>query len=99
MNGFFGKVHFISEWIMRFSFTNILWLLFNLPIVYFVLKIIYAETFAELQMLIVTVAILAPFILFPATAAMFGVVRNWIIGKQDLPCSPFVLEILSRKLC
>src|SRR6185437_1843245 len=45
----------------------------------------YAETFAELQMLIVTVAILAPFILFPATAAMFGVVRNWIIGKQDLP--------------
>ncbi|MCJ8009361.1 YesL family protein [Lederbergia wuyishanensis] len=74
----------VSEWIMKFSLTNILWLLFNLPIVYFVLTLLYADSFEKLQLIVITLAILTPFFFFPATTAMFGVVRDWILEKKSM---------------
>lgn len=74
----------VSEWIMKFAVTNILWLLFNFPILYLVLTALYANTFEKLQLIVITIAILAPFILFPATVAMFGVVRDWLLAKKGV---------------
>ncbi|MBS4200240.1 DUF624 domain-containing protein [Bacillus sp. FJAT-49732] len=83
--GFSRVLLVFSEWIMKFSVTNIMWLLFNLPIVYFVLTLLYADTFDKLQLIVITIAVLAPFFFFPATTAMFGVVRDWVLGKNSVP--------------
>ncbi len=85
MTGLMGGFYRISEWIMRFSVINILWILSNLPIVYLVISVLYSETVPQLITLLLTIALLAPFLFFPATTAMFGVVRKWIMGEEEIP--------------
>jgi uncharacterized membrane protein YesL len=84
MNGMMGGFYKLSVLIMRFSLTNVLWVLFNLPIVYILLTLLVGDI-SNLQMGLLTIAILAPFIFFPATAAMYGVVRKWVMGEGDIP--------------
>ncbi|OAS83052.1 MULTISPECIES: YesL family protein [Metabacillus] len=84
MNGLMGGFYKLSVLIMRFSLTNVLWVLFNFPIVY-ILLILLVGDISNLQMGLLTIAILAPFIFFPATAAMYGVVRKWVMGDGDIP--------------
>lgn len=58
--GVMGVVHYISNWIMRLAYVNVLWLIFSS-------------------------AGLIIFGLFPATTAMFSVIRSWIIHDLDSP--------------
>lgn len=89
-----GGLYRISEWIMRLSFINILWLVFSIPfVITSFLQILVMGTQEELVigsmydliswMLIPLV--LAPFTIFPATAAMFAVARKWVMGDEDVP--------------
>lgn len=50
----------LSNWIMRFAYVNVLWIIFSL-----VGLIIFG--------------------FFPATTAMFNVIRKWVQGHDDLP--------------
>jgi uncharacterized membrane protein YesL len=50
----------IPEWIVRFAYTNMLWILFTL-----------------MGGIILGI--------FPATTAMFAVVRRWLLGETDIP--------------
>ncbi|WP_338787047.1 YesL family protein [Metabacillus sp. FJAT-53654] len=75
----------ILEWVMRLSVINLLWIGFNLPICYLVLSLLYANDSSALFMLLATIIILAPFFFFPATTAMFGVARKWVMGDHDVP--------------
>lgn len=75
----------ILDWIMRFSVINLLWILFCLPIVFVTIPVFYADNVSAVFTLLLVIAILAPFFFFPATTAMFGVVRNWIFGEADVP--------------
>ncbi|MBM7649502.1 putative membrane protein YesL [Bacillus ectoiniformans] len=71
-----------SEWIMRFSLVNGLWVLLTLPFSFFVFQSVKAES-AELMFLFaVPAALLAPVLFFPATAAMFASVRDWILERE-----------------
>jgi uncharacterized membrane protein YesL len=56
MRGFYG----ICEWVLRFSYVNILWVFF-------------------------TILGLVIFGFFPATTAMFAVVRMWVLKQTDVP--------------
>lgn len=58
--GVMGVLHYISNWIMRLAYVNLLWLIFSC-------------------------AGLIVFGLFPATTAMFSVIRSWIIHDIDTP--------------
>ncbi|MFK9094403.1 YesL family protein [Bacillus salipaludis] len=60
MEGFTRGFYSISEWVMRFMYVNILWILF---------------TFLGLVV----------FGFFPATTAMFAVVRKWVVKEYDIP--------------
>ncbi|GGM19553.1 hypothetical protein GCM10011351_01710 [Paraliobacillus quinghaiensis] len=71
-----------TEWIMRFSVVNLLWLTFNLPVVLLLLSAIYSDNLSMIMVFIVTV-ILSPFLVSPATAAMFAMVRDWILIKEQ----------------
>ncbi len=82
INGWMGSFYKLSVLITRFTFTNLIWLFLNFPIVYIMLSLmVHDMTHMLLQLLPFT--ILLPLLFFPATCAMFAVVRRWIVGEGD----------------
>jgi uncharacterized membrane protein YesL len=85
MRGMMGGFYRLSEWIMRLSVTNVLWLLTSFPFWLVMLSLLGADSLDQLKQIIILLAILAPFTLFPATSAMFSVARKWVLGDTDVP--------------
>lgn len=85
MNGLMGGLYRICEWIMRFSVTNVLWVLCAIPVFYLGLVMLVSETPDQVVSVMTLMAVLSPFLLFPSTAAMFTVVRKWVLGDVDVP--------------
>ncbi|MFD1953424.1 YesL family protein [Paenibacillus thailandensis] len=83
--GIMGGFYRISEWIMRLSVTNILWLVCSIPFVFFAMGVIWAQDESQLYSSLIVTAIVSPFFFFPATAAMFTVARKWVMGEVDVP--------------
>ncbi|GKU79787.1 YesL family protein [Paenibacillus sp. L3-i20] len=97
VRGLMGGFYRISEWIMRLSVINLLWIVCSLPFVLFMISTglyLFNLTQVEIEQyglmsflfypLLVT-CVLAPLTLFPATAAMFTVARKWVMGETDAP--------------
>lgn len=81
MNGAMTGLFQITELVAKFAVINLMWLIMNIPIVLLLLNILFGQN--EMTFLsIVLMVILAPFVFFPSTAAMFASVRNWIMGKE-----------------
>jgi len=85
MRGMMGGFYKLSEWIMRLSVTNVLWLLTSFPFWLMMIAFLTAQDAAQLQAVVIPLAIVAPFTLFPATSAMFSVARKWVLGDVDVP--------------
>ena len=85
MNGLMGGLYRICEWIMRFSVTNVLWVLCASPVFYLGLVLLMAETVDQAFSVLILIAAISPFLLFPATSAMFSVARKWVMGDVDVP--------------
>jgi len=85
MRGMMGGFYKLSEWIMRLSVTNVLWLLTSLPFWLVMFAFLMAQNETELQAAVIPLAVVAPFTLFPATSAMFSVARKWVLGDVDVP--------------
>lgn len=85
MRGMMGGFYKISEWIMRLSVTNLLWIVCSLPIWYLLLVLLASPTTEHFISTMILIAILLPFIFFPATSAMFSVARKWVMGDTDAP--------------
>lgn len=86
--GAMGGIYRLTEWITRFAATNLLWALCSSPFIFFViLKLIaMSNQWADNSLVMnYAMAIVAPLTLFPATAAMFTVVRKWVMGDSDVP--------------
>lgn len=88
--GLMGGFYRISEWIMRLSVINVLWLICSIPFVFFGITLLMPRNGTETEMLsqlyttLIIMAVVAPFTLFPATAAMFAVARKWVMGESDV---------------
>lgn len=82
-SGFLGGLYAISEWIMKFSVVNLLWIIFNLPIVFLLLNALFVQRIEALLFLMIPIIILLPLLFFPATTAMFAMVRDWIIKDEE----------------
>jgi len=89
--GLMGGFYRISEWIMRLAVINVLWLICSVPFVFFGATLLLsggtgtdAEILSQIYMTLIIMAIVAPFTLFPATAAMFAVARKWVMGETDV---------------
>ncbi|WP_255550252.1 DUF624 domain-containing protein [Sporosarcina sp. E16_3] len=76
--GFMGGLYAISEWIMKFSLINLFWILFNIPIIFLLLNLLFIEQKEALPFLLIPIILLMPILFFPATTAMFGMVKGWI---------------------
>ncbi|WP_274652183.1 YesL family protein [Paenibacillus humicola] len=85
MRGLMGGLYKISEWIMRLSVTNVLWILCSIPYILLIFPVLFAKTADEILSSFILSSIVAPFTLFPATAAMFAVARKWVMGEVDAP--------------
>ncbi|MBB6633996.1 YesL family protein [Cohnella thailandensis] len=86
MRGMMGGFYKISEWIMRLSVTNVLWVVCSIPVFFFALTaLLTSETTGQLVANVIIISILSPFTLFPATSAMFSVARKWVMGDTDVP--------------
>jgi uncharacterized membrane protein YesL len=83
-NSLMIKLFRFSEWILRLTLSNFLWLVLNLPIVYLTANLFFVTTSDQLLVNAITIALLAPFIFFPATSALFGLVRKWSQGELDV---------------
>ena len=84
----FGRINTIFEWISKLAGTNLLWVLFNFPIVYLLLSLYTTKEMSHIFMLMIMIALLVPFVFFPATTAMFGIVRKWVM-KEEVPIIRF----------
>lgn len=73
-----GGLYRLCEWIMRFTVSNLLWIVLNIPIVIILFSILYMGHKGFLVPLI----ILLPFVFFPATTALFASARDWVT-KDD----------------
>jgi uncharacterized membrane protein YesL len=89
LKGIMGGLYRVSEWIMRFSVINLLWIIISIPFFYFVMNAFMLQVeikhLMELTMLFAPAALVAPFTLFPATAAMFASARKWVSDEEDAP--------------
>lgn len=87
--GAMGGLYRLTEWISRIAFSNILWALCSVPFLFMgLMKMIMLGSGAggpnEQITLNWALGILAPFTVFPATAALFTVVRKWVMGNTDI---------------
>ncbi|MDF2791377.1 MAG: hypothetical protein K0S80_4479 [Neobacillus sp.] len=84
----FERFNPVFEWTAKIAGINLLWILFNFPIAYLTLSLFTVKEMWEISFLIMTIAVLVPFIFFPATTAMFGIVRKWVM-KEEVPIFRF----------
>lgn len=84
-SGLLQGLYIVSQWVTRLAYSNFIWILFSLPIFYLTFNLLFASTADGVLINAITIAVLAPFFFFPATAALFGVVRKWQGGEYDLP--------------
>lgn len=89
--GLMGGFYRISEWIMRLAVINVLWIVCSIPFIFVALPLLMpgegteAEVMGQIYFVLILMAIVAPFTVFPATAAMFAVARKWVMGEVDVP--------------
>lgn len=87
MRGIMGGFYRVSEWIMRLSAINILWVICSIPVFFMLLTMLASPELTTDAILssLWMIAILSPFTLIPATVAMYGVARKWVMGDTDVP--------------
>jgi len=84
--GLMGGFYRISEWIMRLSVTNLLWLVTAFPVFFCIFNMFFfSQNVEEVQAWLLPIAVLTPFLLFPSTSAMFALARKWVMGDGDVP--------------
>ncbi|MEH7253930.1 DUF624 domain-containing protein [Neobacillus niacini] len=77
----------ITEWIMRLSTVNVLWILCSSPFFYLI-AVMWSSPeggYGQWTFTVTLAAIFAPFTLFPATTATFAVARNWVTRNEEVP--------------
>jgi uncharacterized membrane protein YesL len=89
--GMMGGLYKITEWIMRLSVINLLWIICSLPFIILTIPVLIVpqgstqSTMDLLKQGLIMLAIIAPFTFIPATSAMFSVARKWVTGDEDVP--------------
>jgi len=79
-----GLLYSTTEWIMRFSIVNILWMIINLPIAIILLGM-YVNNFSiEFALYNIPLIFLAPILFVPSTMGLFAMARDWVL-KIDHP--------------
>jgi uncharacterized membrane protein YesL len=79
MNGFIQ----VGEWITRFAVTNVLWIFVNIPVLLVVTSMYMTGSSGLMPFYIALLMVLGPLLFFPATAALFASVRDFVMQKES----------------
>lgn len=75
----------ILEVVSRYLWVNLLWVLFNLPVWYFLMMLLFVQDQRQLLGMLVILGILIPLLFIPATTSVFAIVREWKVKEQVSP--------------
>ncbi|SDJ57622.1 YesL family protein [Salimicrobium halophilum] len=78
--GVFGFIYLLASWFMRFSVTNFLWFILNVPIVIVVWTYLVSDEGTHIYAL--PLVVLLPLIFYPATTALFAMARDWMRDEE-----------------
>ncbi|MFD2131835.1 DUF624 domain-containing protein [Pseudogracilibacillus auburnensis] len=73
-------IYSILEWILNLSIINLMWLLMNIPLIYFIVYTLYMSTN---PFVVVMPALLTVLFFFPATTALYSSIRECLIHKES----------------
>jgi len=79
----FGNLYILGEWLYKLLFANLIWFVFNLPIIFLLINLLLAEEMAIIFTLLFFSMILLPFVFFPATYSLFSLIFHFI-NKEDV---------------
>ncbi|WP_157801923.1 YesL family protein [Gracilibacillus salitolerans] len=82
-SGVMGRFYVIADWVYKFSFANIIWMVCNIPIIFILVNLLLADEIAVILVLFGMMLLLSPFMFFPSTVALFAIV-NQFIQKEDV---------------
>jgi uncharacterized membrane protein YesL len=83
VSGMMSGFYTITDWVMRLSVLNILWMVTNLPILFILFLMILSPSDNVLIILAIPLTLLLPILFFPGTAAAFSTVRDWILKNSQ----------------
>lgn len=84
-NSSIGKLYNLSEWLIRYLKVNLLWFIFNIPIVFLLLNLLIVKSTNEIISISIVIFALLPFLFFPATTSLFAVIRECFKNSEDIP--------------
>lgn len=79
LSSFYG----IADWLYKLLFANLIWFIFNLPVIFFLINMLLAEEMSVIFTLLFIILLLLPFIFYPATFSLFSLVLHFI-NKEDV---------------
>ncbi|UOQ84128.1 YesL family protein [Gracilibacillus salinarum] len=82
INGIWGVFYAISRWLTQVVVANLLWFVFNLPVIIVMFNILMVRYTGELILFGLLLVMVLPLVFFPATVALFAVMRGWIMDKD-----------------
>lgn len=83
LSGMIGKFYSLSEWLFKLLIANGIWVFFNFPVAYLCLSLFFVPTVEDGYVTLTVIFLLLPFISYPATTALFGLMRQWIVKKKS----------------
>jgi uncharacterized membrane protein YesL len=83
--GLMGGFYRFTEWVMRLSVINVLWIICSIPFFILALMMWFAESMDMAKSILFLMAVISPITVVPATSAMFAVARKWVLGDEDVP--------------
>jgi len=82
-SGLVSGIYLVSEWVMRFSVINIRSFIFNIPILFIVVSILFSNQQIDLVILIPILCVLLPLFFYPATQALFASMRVFVMNREE----------------
>ncbi|WP_413379876.1 YesL family protein [Alkalihalobacillus sp. 1P02AB] len=76
-------IFLLSSWFMKLTVSNLLWLICQLPLIWIIVQMFYAESQTTVLGYVLLTFLFFPFLFFPATTALFSLVREWLIGEEE----------------
>lgn len=78
-----GRIYIATNWLVKLVFINIIWMLFNIPTILTIVNLFISETKGQLTFSILLILTIAILFFYPATTAMFGVIRVLIMKQPN----------------
>lgn len=76
-------LHALSDTFIKMVAANTLWSAVNFPIIFLAINLLYAEDISSFYILVPLILLLLPILYFPATVALYGVMRDLVLDRPD----------------